>query len=232
MSVWKCLSCNVSIKACNKSRHLSSKKHAASSVPTPTPTPVAVPTPTPVPKSCARQAHGFDFEHFIIDKFGLIKSKSYTSEYDAFEQVGDQEVPVSIKYIKEKGSIDLGDYFRNANKNCDFIMYVGFWKLEKNIKKTTRIYRFEIDHKKWVSMFQFESSLEMKTELKYITNLRADDDRWSEYCNRYKKMWNSRTRECQLRFKRDHKTQKRIQCGINQKEFFKMKINFNNILVQ
>jgi hypothetical protein len=33
-------------------------------------------------------------------------------------------------------------------------------------------------------------------------------------------------------FKRDHKSQKRIQCGINQKDFFKLKINFNNIIVQ
>jgi hypothetical protein len=45
-------------------------------------------------------------------------------------------------------------------------------------------------------------------------------------------MWNSRARECQLRFKRDHKNQKRIQCGISQKDFFKLKINFNNILIQ
>ena len=52
------------------------------------------------------------------------------------------------------------------------------------------------------------------------------------WCNRYKQMWNSRARECQLRFKRDHKNQKRIQCGISQKDFFKLKINFNNILIQ
>jgi hypothetical protein len=75
--------------------------------------------------SSARQLHGFEFEDYIITKFGLTKSKSYTSEYDAYEK----GVPVSIKYIKEKGSIDLGDYFRNANKKQDFIMYVGFWKL-------------------------------------------------------------------------------------------------------
>ncbi len=225
MSLWKCLSCNITIKEYNRPRHLLSKKHA-SSISKP------VSTPSSCSPSSARQAHGFDFENYIINKFGLIKSNSYTSEYDAYEKVGEKEIPVSIKYIKENGSIDLGDYFRNANKKCDFIMYVGFWKLEKNVKKTTQIYRFEIDHKKWTLMFQFDYSLEMKTELGFITNLRVDDQRWSAYCNRYKQMWNSRARECQLRFKRDHKNQKRIQCGISQKDFFKLKINFNNILIQ
>lgn len=176
-----------------------------------------------------RQSHGFTFEQYIINRFNLEKINGYTAEYDATDENG---TPVSIKYIKEKGSIEMGDYFRNARKKENFILFIGFWKFINNTRQTTRIYRFEIDQPQWVQMFQFEHALAMKTEMKYITCLRADDDRWKEYCDRYKKLWNARARNCRIRFKKENKTQKRIQCALNQKDFLTMKRNFNYNLIE
>lgn len=59
----------------------------------------------------ARQNHGFIFEQYIITKYNLIKSKN-GSIYDAY-YFG---IPVQIKCIKYKSSIELSDYFRNKNK--------------------------------------------------------------------------------------------------------------------
>ena len=82
-----------------------------------------------------RQRHGFDFEDKIISKYSLIKSKNYTSKYDAYTITG---IPVQIKCIKFKSSIDFGDFRRNQTHLIPFILIVGFWKYKKdNIIKPT-----------------------------------------------------------------------------------------------
>ena len=75
-------------------------------------------------------------------------------------------------------------------------------------------------------MFKFDHVKEMIEELKYITNLREDDDRWKVYCKKYKDLWYQIPRDCSIHFKRDHKKQKRIQCGINNYCFIKLKKNY------
>lgn len=66
----------------------------------------------------------------------------------------------------------------------------------------------------------------MVEEMKYITNLKEDDDKWKLYCKKYKTLWENRPRDCSIHFKRDHKKQKRIQCGINNRCFTKLKKTF------
>jgi hypothetical protein len=215
MSSWTCVVCNRTLKSSSKNNHLKTKLHQNNINPNKISENIG---------SGARQQHGFDFESEIITKFGLTKSTSYTAEYDAFEH---DQTPVSVKYIKQNSSIDLGDYFRNADKKCNFILYLGIWKYENNKKKNLIRYKFEIDYLKWNQMFYFEHSLSMKTELKHITNLRSDDANWKSYCSKYQKLWKQEPRKCSLHFKRDHKSQKRIQCGIsilNLKRYFRFTI--------
>lgn len=60
-----------------------------------------------------------------------------------------------------------------------------------------------------------------KTLLSSITNNRKDDERWKNEINLLKKEWkNSTPNLIRPRFKRDHKKQKRIQCAINNKDFY------------
>lgn len=219
MSTWVCIVCNRTLKLSSKNNHLKTKLHQSK---------ISEPNEICEKKltimSGARQQHGFDFEDEIINNFGLTKSTAYTAEYDAFEK---DQTPVSVKYVKQNSSIDLGDYFRNANKKSNFNLYLGIWKYENTNKKTLVKYRFEIDYLKWNDMFYFEHGSSMKTELKYITNLREDDTVWKSYCSKYQNLWKHDARSCSLHFKRDHKSQKRIQCGIsvlNLKRYFKFTI--------
>ena len=58
----------------------------------------------------------------------------------------------------------------------------------------------------------------MHNEMKSISNHKKDDLLWSEFIKKYKKLY-PKDNLIKLRFKRDHKTQKRIQCAINFKTF-------------
>lgn len=185
-------------------------------------------------KSRCRQEHGYVFETLIIEKYGLLKNKM-RSEYDATYVQGDENIPVQIKCIKYRSSIDCADFYRNQNKSQDFIFVVGFWSELKNKKDTEGVIVFDntkyiqelhilyIEHVKWNSLFVFKESSEMKAELSLITNLVEDDVKWKNFIKKYKKLWKSGDvkRNVEIRFKRDHKTQKRIQCAINNSVFKK-----------
>ena len=69
--------------------------------------------------------------------------------------------------------------------------------------------------------------------MKQISNDRSDDGKWKEFRKKwnllYKKFNNNPV--ITLRFKRDHKKQKRIQCGISSSNFKKL-IDENQIIWQ
>lgn len=164
-----------------------------------------------------RQFHGFIYQNICIKKYNLIEDKNYTSEWDGYWP---NKKPVQIKTIKFGSAIDLGDYFRNKNKKENFTLFLSFWKrIENNIIEE---YIFEnIDKNEWNKLFEYEFDKELKNDLKEITNNYSDDLKWKAIIQKHKSKWNSIKRLIQLRFKRDHKSQKRIQCAINNSDFYK-----------
>jgi hypothetical protein len=167
-----------------------------------------------------KQKHGFDFENFIIKKYKLIKETKYTGEFDAYYT----NIPIQIKCIKKNTSIDFGDYFRNKNKTKDFILIIGFWQnIKTNIIDTYAVY---INYQSWNNLFHFNFDNQMKTEMKLISNLKIDDENWKNYKYKYKNLWYLNERKIEIRFKRDHKCQKRIQCAIKNKIFYNFFLNF------
>lgn len=160
-------------------------------------------------KKGERQAHGFKYEKKTLDKFGLTKCKNYISEYDAL--CGN--ICIQIKCIKYGCAVELGDYFRNKNKNKDFILIIGFWKGDKSNIVEEVIY--VVQHENFVNNLVCKNDDQIKAEMKLITNLHADDKRWKEFRVKYTKEWKSYNNCIDIRFKRDHKTQKRIQCAIS-----------------
>lgn len=175
-----------------------------------------------------RQKHGFDYENIIINKYGLVKNGDYTGYCDAYYQ----NIPIQIKCIKLKSSIDMGDYIRNKHKTNDFILHIGFWENDRcNIVEEYTIY---IGYKEWVNLFRFPHDDEMFEDLSHINNDKSDDDKFKEYIKKYRSLWkDNNNRYVQLRFKRDHKSQKRIQCAINNKDFYNYFIkNFKSFNIE
>lgn len=163
-----------------------------------------------------RQAHGFIFEEYVEKTYKVDRSnKQYTSKWDG-ELNG---YPVSIKTAKVGSDIELADFRRNAKNLESFYLIVGFWEGEKtNIVKIETLF---IDGEEWHSLFPTHFIEDFETMLKNITNSREDDAKWRAMVKEQKKRWVAETNNyIRPRFKRDHKTQKRIQCAINNRDFY------------
>lgn len=163
-----------------------------------------------------RQTHGFVFEESIIKKFNFIKEEKYTAKWDAFSKTG---IPISIKYEKEGSDIELADLYRNMQIDRDFLLIVGFWNSSKeNLVSTYMLY---IKQEEWKNLFDKDLAIEIKNFLENISNQHSDDEKWKIGISEFKKLWKLKTKNLvRLRFKRDHKTQKRMQCAINNSDFF------------
>lgn len=161
-----------------------------------------------------RQEHGFLYQEKKRIELDLIKEENYTAEFDAYRK--NDNFPYQIKTIKFGSAIDLGDYFRNSSRTQDFILIIGFWKGTKD--SIVETYILKIDYIKWNSLCCFDKKIEMRDEMKNISNNHSDDEKWKLFRTKYKKEYGNK--KISLRFKRDHKEQKRIQCAINNFDFF------------
>lgn len=191
---------------------------------------------TPVP---ARQQHGFDYQDYVIEQLNLSPSENYISKDDAYVIEKEGIVyPVQIKFIKKDASIELGSYVRNKEKNKDFVLIIGFWEgIKGNIVEEYVLYPpFEWWRSLFIAPENFDE--EMVRFLNDISNNYSDDDKWKIGCKKFIRQWknywkiNNGKFEKQWqesypdrliipRFKRDHKKQKRIQCAIPNKLFYK-----------
>lgn len=156
----------------------------------------------------ARQNHGFIYEDLVIKKYNLTKLTSYIAPFDAVYN----KIPVQIKCIKNGSSIYLGSYLHNTKIFEDFILIIGFHNSNEVVEEMI----YKIDHKTYSEFLKFDNLEEMFKEMDVITNNHDNDNKWKVFMNKYKKEWGI-DRVIDLNFKRDHKTQKRIQLSISKK---------------
>ena len=162
-----------------------------------------------------RQKHGFIFEEYVKNKYDIELNKEYTAAWDGVLN----GYPVSIKCEKYGSDIELADYFRNSNIEHDFYLIVGFWQDSKDNIVEEKILFIKGDE--FHLLFDETFSVRFKELLNNITNSVEDDDKWKKAITALRKEWSVSTPNLiRPRFKRDHKTQKRIQCAINNKDFY------------
>lgn len=164
-------------------------------------------------QATARQKHGFVYQSKVIKRYNLIEEKHYTAEYDAVYK----SIPVQIKCSKYGGSLELGDYQRNKQKKKDFILAIGLWKnnhiLDKVITNEYLLYIEHYNYTKHLGYYNDYVETLMYEEFKDISNHQEHDKKWKQFCVKYKSLWN-KDNKISIRFKRDHKKQKRIQCAV------------------
>lgn len=180
-----------------------------------------------------RQSHGFKFEKSYCKennitewkqyekKNGKQKGSNYTSVWDAIDENRKGKKykgrPVQIKCIGLNNAIELGDIFRNAHKEENFTLVVGFWLGKKT--NIVEVIVLDIDYKKWNKLFEWNKFDEVKDWIKNkVSNDRTYDNQWKKEMAYYKKCWGE-NRIITPTFKRDHKTQRRIQCQIGYNTF-------------
>lgn len=165
-----------------------------------------------------RQKHGFNFEEYVKNTFDVIPCSEgyYTYKWDGMLN----GYPVSIKTEKLGSDIEMASFTRNAATTEDFYLIVGFWQGEKdNIVSIETLF---ISGKEWHELFDQNIVQECQEFLDSVTNDPADDEKWKEGRKALSNKWKEQTENLiRPRFKRDHKTQKRMQCAINNKDFYK-----------
>lgn len=167
-----------------------------------------------------RQLHGFRNEFRVCDEHDLEKVENYTFQWDAFTKDG-RLVPVSIKTKKTGGSIELGDFFRQAGHTKDFYLHVSFWSGGKEDVVEEHI--LYIPGAYWSSLFTHEHDADIKKMLANSSPDRSYDKKWKEDVVAIQKKWaDSGKSVIRLCPKRDHKGQIRMQCAIPNSEFKKM----------
>lgn len=157
-----------------------------------------------------RQIHGFKYQEELCKKKNLTPVAEYTGKWDALTQ---EQKPVVIKCFKDKSELPLSDIFINSERNEDFIICCGIWRGSKyNIIEEIEV---EVDIQKWKKYFEFEEYENLKDWIKNkVSNERSYDSTWKQECELWKSKW-GKERLVQPRFKRDHKTQRRIQCAVS-----------------
>lgn len=163
--------------------------------------------------SIAKQFHGFQYEQKVIERFNLQKAKNYTSPYDAQHKSHN----IQVKCMQYGSSIEFGDYLRNKQKTTNFILIVGFWKHEKD--NIVQEHIFNVNSAKLTDNLLYPYDAEMFEEMRLITNLHEDDHIWKQFCQKHRTQWLEFKNNMDLRFRRDHKKQKRIQCGVSWKKY-------------
>ena len=168
-------------------------------------------------KKGERQSHGFKFEAFAKEKFNIqpCPDGHYTYKWDGMLN----GYPVSIKSEQNGSDVEMASFIRNATNTDNFYLIVGFWEGTKD--NIVIIETLFINGDEWHELFNEEVVKECQNFLQEITNDASDDDRWRDGCKMLKGKWVATTSNLvRPRFKRDHKTQKRMQCAINYSDFY------------
>lgn len=164
-----------------------------------------------------RQIHGFIFEKYIKEKYNIqdCPDNCYTHKWDGILN----GYPVSIKLEQKNSDIELASLTRNAENKEDYYLIVGFWdKNKNNIVSTETLF---IKGDEWHLLFNSKIVNECQTLIDTISNSPTDDEKWKKARLQLTKEWKENTPNLvRLRFKRDHKSQKRMQCAINNKDFY------------
>lgn len=113
----------------------------------------------------------------------------------------------------------MASFTRNASNTDDFYLIVGFWEGTKD--NIVAIETLFISGAEWHSLFNQDIVQECQDLLNSVTNDVSDDEKWKNGRKLLTEKWQTKTENLiRPRFKRDHKTQKRMQCAINNGDFY------------
>lgn len=175
-------------------------------------------------KSTARQGHGFSFEGAIQALLDLETDTNPTSRFDGFRCAKDVVEYISVKHIGAKNALELSDYERNARRTESITMYLGRWSVRGGQRVTTEIYVMTIPAEEWRTYFPDDDRVDhftKSTVFAGISNDRRDDKAWKSRTSMLKRAWRQQLplTPIDIRFKRDHGNQRRVQCAVPFRNF-------------
>jgi len=98
------------------------------------------------------QSHGLVFERWVRDTFfDGYKPASYTQRWDipAAANKDHGAIPVNPKAVKHGTAVDLGDALRQYEIDEPFLLIIGFWQQDGEVKRIVNIIAPEISPVLW-----------------------------------------------------------------------------------
>ena len=182
----------------------------------------------------AEQAHGFSFEKWVRDNFFDEFDASYTQLWDVPKEENTaakcllpssmNNLPISIKSVKQGSVIDLGDARKQRDITYPFLFVVGFWRQTSPTEKTfTNIEVAKIEPHMWKKAWghitpQHIEELDALVKIRSITpqEARAQAKEWKA---NHPEVSNN---GISLNPKIDSKKQRRLQCSLKLDTFYAM----------
>lgn len=161
-----------------------------------------------------RQIHGFNFEHRIKDILNIYEEKPYTSKWD----IGSN---ISIKFISTTGTVDMGSVIHifESFETPNWSMILG----RHSNKVCTDVY--ELQFTKDICD-KLKGSLTLKDVKEFDRAIKTFSKGHHEEARQFAKQWKidnkAKTGLLTIQPKIDSKTQRRVQCGINQTNLRKL----------
>lgn len=195
----------------------------------------------------ARQQHGLDFEGWIKKTFfESYVQTTHTHKWDALSVKFKSRyavytsafsgLPVSLKMCKYGNSIALGDALRQYENDEDFLIIIGFWKQQGNVKKMVAVEAAKVRAGEWKDLFASQPLPEEESEVEIVVEeitekTKGNDPVWTKLnhldsiikktphykdarklAGQEKKTF--RNLGVTLNPKIDSKTQRRLQCSL------------------
>lgn len=98
------------------------------------------------------QSHGLVFERWVRDTFfDGYKPASYTQRWDIPASANRDHggIPVNPKAVKHGTAVDLGDALRQYEIDEPFLLILGFWSQDGDVKRIVNIIAPEISPELW-----------------------------------------------------------------------------------
>jgi hypothetical protein len=98
------------------------------------------------------QSHGLVFERWVRDTFfDGYKPASYTQRWDipAAANRAHGAIPVNPKAVKHGTAVDLGDALRQYEIDEPFLLIIGFWSQDGDMKRIVNIIAPEVSPELW-----------------------------------------------------------------------------------
>lgn len=170
------------------------------------------------------QHHGYVFEKWVRDTFfaGYVQP-DYTQKWDIPKEVNKLHggLPCNMKAIKYGAPVDMGDALRQFQMDEPFILIVAFWKQEGDKKRIVNIVAPTVTPEVYRKLWEPITLEDLKRLDAAVKNRKFDYKAARAAAQKIKSAPPFTHAPITVNPKIDEKSQRRLQCSLSFKNFFK-----------
>lgn len=169
-------------------------------------------------------SHGLGFERWVRDTFfDGYKPASHTQRWDipASANRNHGAVPVNPKGVKHGTAVDLGDALRQYEIDEPFLLVIGFWQQEGDVKRIVNIIAPRISPERWRKLWGPVTYADLRRLDALIKDTGPSVEETRRLALKLKNSPPFSEAVIQVNPKIDNHGQRRLQCSIRFADVFK-----------